>query len=1362
MPRVIARVILTIFLLATVKIATAQTGPGGVGSSSSNVLWLRSEDITGISNGNDISTWSDVSGNSNDLSQPNSSFTPVFITSQLNGFPVVRFNKSNGRLRRTGFADFPTSEITAIYINRTTESGDGVVSYASSSNSNDFLLFSSNSLRVYRASGNINSNVNFSDNAFHIANAAWRSSDGRVEVWQDGAQSFTSTGFRTGTSITAGGSLALAGEQDAIDGSYASSQAHFGDFTEVLIFNTYLNEAQLIILNNYLSSKYGLAISNDRYSLEGTHPNDIVGIGREDGSNEHTAARSAGILQIEGAAGLDANQEYLLFGHDNADVTTSWTTTEAPNGGTNIQRLAREWRLDETGDVGDVDFLVDVATFPTLPVDYTMYALMVDSDGDFSAGASVYELSLSSGTEYSASGISIADGDYIALAAVRPVVDHTISSSSGSEEIDANIEVSINFVATTSQTVDVSTADVTATAGDDYTALTNNTVTILAGASTASYNVSITNDTDSESNETFTATLLNPSAGLNLGTNTIHTYSIEDNDNTRKVYFDAATSSASESSTNVSIGLSLSAVDAVNPTTVDYAITGGTAEGSGTDYTLAAGTVTFLANTTAETIDFTVNNESLFENAETIIITLSNPTNANLDNTLPLAGTGFIEHTYTITNDDTAPSIQFNTTSSSGSEVVSPVNIQVDLSTISGADASVNYTVTGAATGGSVDYTLADGSATITAGNTTVDIIAAIINDAITELSETIILTLSAPSNATLGSNTVFTYTIVDSGNFGFIGPGGVGGNTNNVLWVRPEELDVVADGTDITSWTDNSSYNNDLTQANTSFTPRYYNSVVNGFPTVRFEQSNGRLVNSTFNSFPSTEITTLFVNRNSDSADGMISYASSASDNEFLFFRSESLTVFRGSPTSNSGVAFNDNAFNIGSVLWQSSGGAVNVWKNGTNSFSGTLASGTSITSNGSLALAGEQDGINSSFDASQSHEGDFAEVIIYNVVLSEVQNLIVQNYLAAKYGLTLSANDIYVQDNVANGNYDYEVAGIGRISSSDLHLDAQGSGIVRINNPQDLDDEEFLFWGHDNSDLRATSTNVPLGVSRRWERVWRVSEANRSAVSVDVGSVDISFDLTNQGNVTPSNLVLLIDADGDFSSGAAQVTGAIDDGGNIYRFANVAGLTDGMRFTLATTNASDTPLPVTLLDFEANMTDRGIMLDWSTVEEINNSHFDVERSHDGLSFIPLTRVLGKGNSSSLITYDYLDNQPLKGWNYYRLKQNDFNGEFEYSQVISIFNPEIDPNKEISVVVYPNPVLSNRQFQIRLNGESGFFDQLHYIFFSSAGKQLKSGKSAFDGNSITLSTDGLSPGLYFIKLKFDQEEWITERLIVR
>ena len=136
-------------------------------------------------------------------------------------------------------------------------------------------------------------------------------------------------------------------------------------------------------------------------------------------------------------------------------------------------------------------------------------------------------------------------------------------------------------------------------------------------------------------------------------------------------------------------------------------------------------------------------------------MTLSSPSNATFGTTTV--------HTYTITDDDAAPTVAFTSSSSSGLESVSSSDLAVNLSAASSKTVTVAYAVTGTATGSGTDYTLADGTLSIGAGSTSGSItIASIVNDLLDELDETVIVTLSSPSNATLGTTTVHTYTITD------------------------------------------------------------------------------------------------------------------------------------------------------------------------------------------------------------------------------------------------------------------------------------------------------------------------------------------------------------------------------------------------------------------------------------------------------------------------------------------------------------------------------------------------------------------------------------------------------------------------
>ncbi|MGB2762290.1 MAG: DUF2341 domain-containing protein, partial [Minisyncoccales bacterium] len=124
------------------------------------------------------------------------------------------------------------------------------------------------------------------------------------------------------------------------------------------------------------------------------------------------------------------------------------------------------------------------------------------------------------------------------------------------------------------------------------------------------------------------------------------------------------------------------------------------------------------------------------------------------------------EPTTSVGGETALPSIQFTSTSSSGAESSTPAQLELTLSAVFGENVTVDYAVTnGTATGSGTDYTLASGTATITAGNTTTAIDATfdIIDDSIDESDETIEVTISNPVNASLGTNTVHTYTITDN-----------------------------------------------------------------------------------------------------------------------------------------------------------------------------------------------------------------------------------------------------------------------------------------------------------------------------------------------------------------------------------------------------------------------------------------------------------------------------------------------------------------------------------------------------------------------------------------------------------------------
>ncbi len=198
------------------------------------------------------------------------------------------------------------------------------------------------------------------------------------------------------------------------------------------------------------------------------------------------------------------------------------------------------------------------------------------------------------------------------------------------------------------------------------------------------------------------------------------------------------------------MAVSLSAVSG-QAVTVPYTVTGGTAV-SGVNYVLANGTLTIPAGIKTEDIPLAVLDDGIVDASSTVKIALAAPTNATL-------GTN-ANFTYTILNADPLISVAFASSSASGQESKS-ASLQVKLSAAATKTVTVHYAVTGGtALGNGVDYTLKPGTLTFKPGTTTQTITIPTVDDKIYEANETIIVALSSPSNAKLGGNTTFTYTI--------------------------------------------------------------------------------------------------------------------------------------------------------------------------------------------------------------------------------------------------------------------------------------------------------------------------------------------------------------------------------------------------------------------------------------------------------------------------------------------------------------------------------------------------------------------------------------------------------------------------
>lgn len=130
----------------------------------------------------------------------------------------------------------------------------------------------------------------------------------------------------------------------------------------------------------------------------------------------------------------------------------------------------------------------------------------------------------------------------------------------------------------------------------------------------------------------------------------------------------------------------------------------------------------------------------------------------------------------------------------------------------------------------------------------------------------------------------------------------------------------------------------------------------------------------------------------------------------------------------------------------------------------------------------------------------------------------------------------------------------------------------------------------------------------------------------------------------------------------------------------------------------ATAATLPVELIRFEARIEESAIRLEWETASEINNSHFEVQRSLDSENWVVLDRIQGYGNSNEVRSYSYADAKSvLSGLVYYRLRQLDFDGTEDYSRIL-VIELEASRSQFSDLIIYPNPARD----AITISGLSG------------------------------------------------------------
>jgi hypothetical protein len=180
---------------------------------------------------------------------------------------------------------------------------------------------------------------------------------------------------------------------------------------------------------------------------------------------------------------------------------------------------------------------------------------------------------------------------------------------------------------------------------------------------------------------------------------------------------------------------------------------------------------------------------------------------------------------------------------------------------------------------------------------------------------------------------------------------------------------------------------------------------------------------------------------------------------------------------------------------------------------------------------------------------------------------------------------------------------------------------------------------------------------------------------------------------------------------------------------------------------SGSEVLLPIKLVYFNAITSNGKVNTNWSTASQTNNNYFTVERAVDGVNFKALGTITGVANSNERLSYAFTDEEPLMGNAYYRLKQTDFDGKFEYSGIVAVLNAINKPD----VQLYPNPANG----AVIITG----MEQADLIIVNSVGNKVV--VQQLSALNATIDTSNMLNGIYYVYISLGKES-VVKKLVIQ
>lgn len=301
-----------------------------------------------------------------------------------------------------------------------------------------------------------------------------------------------------------------------------------------------------------------------------------------------------------------------------------------------------------------------------------------------------------------------------------------------------------------------------------------------------------------------------------------------------------------------------------------------------------------------------------------------------------------------------------------------------------------------------------------------------------------------------------------------------------------------------------------------------------------------------------------------------------------------------------------------------------------------------------------------------------------------------------------------------------------------------------VKMKEPQvNPIDVRFYYPGTDyatNGYIAANTTADTYGLTDAPTFVWfKVSNWDTYAPSLIEANGSSIANAIGYTSLIPST-------NADLSTGLCQADGTagvdIGNGKNYVQFDGLTSFSGGTAgFGAGDSQLPQGLLPVVLSSLTTKLTDCRININWSAESEINFSHYDLEKSTDGQRFNKLSTIAASNGYASK-EYQYTD-QNILPKNYYRLKQVDLDGSFEYSSIRFVAGEDCT-NQDQAMQVFPNPVPTNSEVAIRFEAIEG---PIQFKVYSAMGQLVKViDHIAFNGtNKISFSVQKFPKGIYHL-----------------